>query len=67
MYGFCKYAYFFSDFLHFDMSFLLLTVTLRGYLIRIAYCLFFHFKELSCGLVIPFLLVGLRSRDVLQC
>ena len=24
------YAYFFSDFLHFDMSFLLLTVNLRG-------------------------------------
>ena len=27
----------------FDMSLLLLTVTLRGYLISIAYCLFFHF------------------------
>ena len=34
---------FFSDFLHFDMSLLLLTVTVRGYLISIAYCLFFHF------------------------
>ena len=34
-------AYFFSDFLCFDMSLLLLTVTLRGYLISIAYCLFF--------------------------
>ena len=36
---------FFSDFLWFDMSLLLLTVTLRGYLISIAYCLFFHFTE----------------------
>ena len=36
------YAYFFSDFLRFDMSLLLLTVTMRGYLINIAYCLFFH-------------------------
>ena len=37
------YVYFFSDFLHFDMSLLLLTVTLGGggYLISIAYCLFF--------------------------
>ena len=33
---------FFSDFLCFDMSLLSLTVTLRGYLISIAYCLFFH-------------------------
>ena len=33
MAGFCKYAYF-------DMSLLLLTVTLRGYLISSAYCLF---------------------------
>ena len=33
------YAYFFSDFLHFDI--ILLTVTLRGYLISIAYCLSF--------------------------
>ena len=33
---------FFSDFLFFDMSLLLLTETLRGYLISIAYCLFFH-------------------------
>ena len=30
------------DFLHFDMSLLLLIFTLRGYLISIAYCLFFH-------------------------
>ena len=37
------YAYFFSDFLRFDMSLLLLIVTLQGYLISIAYCLFFHF------------------------
>ena len=36
------YAYFFSDFLRFGMSLLLLTVTMRGYLISIAYCLFFH-------------------------
>ena len=36
---------FFSDFLRFDMSILLLTVTLRGYLISIAYCLFFHFAQ----------------------
>ena len=28
--GFCIYAYFFSDFLSFEMSLLLLTVTLRG-------------------------------------
>ena len=35
------YAYVFSDFLCFDMSLLLLTVTLRGYLISIAYCFFF--------------------------
>ena len=34
---------FFSDFLPFDTNLLLLTVTLRGYLISIAYCLFFHF------------------------
>ena len=35
----------FSDFtcMCIDMSLLLLTVTLRGYLISIAYCLFFHF------------------------
>ena len=38
------YAYFFSDFLCFDMSLLFLTVTLRGYLISIAYCLFFSFS-----------------------
>ena len=37
------YAYFFSDFFAFDMSLLLLTVTLRGYLMSIAYCLFFHY------------------------
>ena len=36
---------FFSDILHFDMSLLLLTVTPRGYLISIAYCLFFHFAQ----------------------
>ena len=33
----------FSDVLHFDTIILLLTVTLRGYLISIAYCLFIHF------------------------
>ena len=38
--GFCICIFFFSDFLCFDMSILLLTVTLRGYLISIAYCLF---------------------------
>ena len=45
------YAYFFSDFLSFEMSLLLLTVTLRGGgggggggdLISIAYCIF-HFS-----------------------
>ena len=42
--------HFFSDFLHFDMSLLLLTVTLREYLISIAYCLFFH-------LILPFVLL----------
>ena len=31
------YAYFFSDFLHFDMSLLLLTVTLQG--VSDKYCL----------------------------
>ena len=31
----------FSDFLCFDMSLLFVTVTLRGYLISIAYCLIF--------------------------
>ena len=41
------YAYCFSDFLRFDMSLLLLTVTLRGYLISIAYCLFFSFLKMS--------------------
>ena len=35
------YAYFFQDFLRFDMSLLLMIATLRGYLISIAYCLFF--------------------------
>ena len=35
------YAYFFSNFLRFDMSLLLLIVTLRGYLISIAYFSFF--------------------------
>ena len=33
------------DFLHFDMSLLLSTFTLRGYLISIAYCLFFHLAK----------------------
>ena len=33
----------FPDFLRFDTNLLLLTVTLRGYLISIAYCIFFHF------------------------
>ena len=37
------YAYFFSDFLRFNTSLLLVTVTQQGYLISIAYCLFFHF------------------------
>ena len=40
------YAYFFSDFLSFEMSLLLLTVTLRGYLISIAYCIF-HLSYIS--------------------
>ena len=40
------YAYFFYDFLRFDMSLLLLTVTMRGYLISIAYCLFFHLSKI---------------------
>ena len=31
------------DFLHFVMSLLLLTFTLGGYLISVAYCLFFHY------------------------
>ena len=40
------YAYFFSDILCFDMSLLLLTVTLRGVSISNKHCLlsfFFHF------------------------
>ena len=37
----------FSEFLRFDMSLLLLTVTLRGYQISIAYCLFFSFEPRS--------------------
>ena len=41
------YAYFFSDFLCFDMSLLLLTVTQRGYLISIAYSLFFSLNLYS--------------------
>ena len=42
------YAYFFSDFLRFDMSLLLLTVTMRGVSNKqFAYCLFFHFKIFS--------------------
>ena len=41
------YMHFFSDFLRFDTSLLSLTVTLRGYLISIAYCLFFHLYVLS--------------------
>ena len=36
------YAYFFSDFLRFDMSLLLLTGSCGGYLISIAYCHFFN-------------------------
>ena len=49
--GFCI-----SDFLRFDMSLLLLTVTLRGYLISIAYCSFFIFfifaQNIDCGYLI---------------
>ena len=45
------YAYFFSDFLCFDMSLLLLTVTLRGYLISIAYCLFLGPSSMVSGAV----------------
>ena len=44
-------------FLHFDVSLLLLTVTLRGYLISIAYCLFFHFH---CLVIIPHILNTFR-------
>ena len=48
---------FFSDIIHFDMSILLLTVTLRGYLISIAYCLFFHFSvSLSFTVRLDFLI-----------
>ena len=35
------YAYLFSDSLRLEMSLLLLTVTMRGYLISILYCCFF--------------------------
>ena len=51
-YGFCIYAYFFSDFLHFDMSLLLLTVTLSG--VSNKHCLLSLFsfmnKKDSCSL-----------------
>ena len=47
--AFVLYAYFFSDFLHFDMSLLLLTVTLRG--VSNKHCLLslfsFNLPELS--------------------
>ena len=60
------YAYFFSDFLCFDMSLLLLTVTLRGgYLISIAYCLFFHLyppANCVCGRVYCFHVVRPTDR-----
>ena len=38
----------FSLTLHFDMSLLLLTVTLQEYLISIAYCLYFHLELYTC-------------------
>ena len=44
------YAYFFSDFLCFDMSLLLLTVTLRGYLIRLLIVFFFIFLKIATEL-----------------
>ena len=45
---------FFSDFLHFDISLLLLTVALRGYLISISYCLFYQFSmHLSYLIILP--------------
>ena len=42
--------YIFSDFLRLVMSLLLLNVTLREYLIRIAYCLFFIRTTISVWL-----------------
>ena len=42
----------FSDVLYFDTSLLLLTVTLRGYLISIAYCLFFISVGLLSGQIL---------------
>ena len=55
------YAYCFSDFLCFDMSLLLLPVTLRGYLISIAYCCFiigaeWFIRPLECQKTNPFCL-----------
>ena len=46
------YAYFFSDFLRFDMSLLLLTVTLRG--VSNKHCLLslFSFEFKQCGLTV---------------
>ena len=41
------YMQFFSDFMCFGMSLLLLTATLRRYLISIVYCLFFHLYSAS--------------------
>ena len=49
-----------SDFLHFDTSLLLLNVTLRGYLISIAYCHFFHLTSLWIVLTLMNLAVIFR-------
>ena len=57
------YAYFFSVFLRFDMSLLLLTVSCGGYLISIAYCHFLaHLSRRLTGELIVYPWSGVRRR-----
>ena len=57
-----KYAYFFSDFLHFEMSLLLLTVTLRG--VSNKQCLLSLFSlELKSEDKEPTVFIDLRNFD----
>ena len=56
----------FSDFLDFDKSLLLLTVTLRGYLIS-AYCLFLaHLSQRLIGELIVYSCSGVRPSVVVR-
>ena len=59
---FCKYAHFFSDFLHFDKSLLLLTVTLRG--VSNKHCLLSLFSFLLI-LFVYFLYLHMINADLL--